>query len=265
MIIDQGKAAEHLHVIIKGAVEARDGDVVEAVLGPKDSFDARASCTAPRARPSSRRGDALPSHPPKAIVLDLIRRNPAFAAFFYSERVAQARRLRTRQGERRASRACCARGARGERPRRAVFVDGDQTIDDAGRMHAGEGHQRPVRARRRAHRRRHRHEPVEGGRAETPAARHAGPRRLPFDVVAVDADDFVFEALHHDDPHNKRRLAVRSNGSYVGILEDIDILGLFAGNSQLIPGRIDRAAASTTSSSRRRTSRTRSSGSTGRA
>ena len=26
-----------------------------------------------------------------------------------------------------------------------------------------------------------------------------------------------------------------------GFLEDIDILGLFAGNSQLIPGRIDRA------------------------
>ena len=43
--------------------------------------------------------------------------------------------------------------------------------------------------------------------------------------------------------HNKRRLAVESNGQYVGVLEDIDILGLVAGNSQLIPGRIDRARA----------------------
>ena len=41
--------------------------------------------------------------------------------------------------------------------------------------------------------------------------------------------------------HDKRRLAIRSNGDYVGFLEDIDILGLLAGNSQLIPGRIDRA------------------------
>ncbi len=41
--------------------------------------------------------------------------------------------------------------------------------------------------------------------------------------------------------HNKRRLAVTSNGDFSGILEDIDILGLVAGNSQLIPGRIDRA------------------------
>ena len=38
-----------------------------------------------------------------------------------------------------------------------------------------------------------------------------------------------------------RRLAVRENGSYAGILEDIDLLEMFAGNSQLIPGRIDRA------------------------
>jgi CBS domain-containing protein len=41
--------------------------------------------------------------------------------------------------------------------------------------------------------------------------------------------------------HNKRRLVVTSKGEYVGMLEDIDILGLVAGNSQLIPGRIDRA------------------------
>jgi CBS domain-containing protein len=62
-----------------------------------------------------------------------------------------------------------------------------------------------------------------------------------FDVVAVDAGDFVFDALLAMTRHNKRRLAVRSNGEYVGVLEDIDLLGLVAGNSQLIPGRIDRA------------------------
>lgn len=62
-----------------------------------------------------------------------------------------------------------------------------------------------------------------------------------FDVVSVDVDDFVFEALLLMTKHDKRRLAIRSNSHYVGFLEDIDILGLFAGNSQLIPGRIDRS------------------------
>ena len=41
--------------------------------------------------------------------------------------------------------------------------------------------------------------------------------------------------------HDKRRVAVRTNGALSGFLEDIDILGLVAGNSQLVPGRIDRA------------------------
>ena len=40
---------------------------------------------------------------------------------------------------------------------------------------------------------------------------------------------------------NKRRIAVKADGRYVGLLRDLDILGLFAGNSQLIPGRIARA------------------------
>ena len=41
--------------------------------------------------------------------------------------------------------------------------------------------------------------------------------------------------------HNKRRVAVHDGERYVGILEDIDLLGFLAGNSQLIAGRIDRA------------------------
>ena len=41
-IIEQSKPSESLHVIIKGLVEERDGEELEAVLGPKESFDARA-------------------------------------------------------------------------------------------------------------------------------------------------------------------------------------------------------------------------------
>jgi CBS domain-containing protein len=60
--------------------------------------------------------------------------------------------------------------------------------------------------------------------------------------VEVDAEDFIFEALLLMTRHDKRRVAVRSGGGdFTGFLEDIHILGLVAGNSQLIPGRIDRA------------------------
>ncbi len=62
-----------------------------------------------------------------------------------------------------------------------------------------------------------------------------------FDIAAVDSDDFIFDALLAMTRSKRRRLAIRENDTYAGILEDIDILELFAGNSQLIPGRIDRA------------------------
>jgi CBS domain-containing protein len=50
----------------------------------------------------------------------------------------------------------------------------------------------------------------------------------------------VFEALLLMTKDDKRRLAIRSNSHFVGFLEDIDLLGRFAGNTQLIPGRIER-------------------------
>ena len=42
--------------------------------------------------------------------------------------------------------------------------------------------------------------------------------------------------------HNKRRLAVHDGERYVGILEDIDLLGFLAGSAQVVAGRIDRAS-----------------------
>ncbi len=62
-----------------------------------------------------------------------------------------------------------------------------------------------------------------------------------FEMITVDRNDFIFDALIKMTRHRKRRLAVTDNDELIGTLEDIDILGLVAGNSQLIPGRIDRA------------------------
>ena len=63
-----------------------------------------------------------------------------------------------------------------------------------------------------------------------------------FDVVTLRPDDFVSSALVLMTKHNKRRLAVHDGERYVGILEDIDLLGFLAGNAQIVAGRIDRAS-----------------------
>ena len=63
-----------------------------------------------------------------------------------------------------------------------------------------------------------------------------------YEIVTVEADDFVSRALLRMTKHNKRRVAVVDAGEYVGVLEDIDLLSFIAGNSQLVAARIDRAS-----------------------
>jgi CBS domain-containing protein len=63
-----------------------------------------------------------------------------------------------------------------------------------------------------------------------------------FDLVTVASDEFVSQALLLMTKHNKRRIVVKDGDEFIGILEDIDLLGFFAGNATMVVGRIDRAA-----------------------
>jgi CBS domain-containing protein len=240
VIVERNTASDHLHVIIKGAVEERDGDEVAALLSPKDSFDARAVVHGAAGSRFIAAEETLCYLVPRLTILALIRDNPGFAAFFYSEisrKLDSYSRRREPEGVESVLRAR-VRDARGHL---AVFIDGTATIEAAGRLMrerdnnalfvrdgerigivTGMNLSKAVVLDRR---------PLD---TEVRAVSH-------FDVVTVEQDDFIFEALILMTRHSKRRLAVKANGSYVGVLEDIDILGLVAGNSQLVPGRIDRA------------------------
>jgi CBS domain-containing protein len=63
-----------------------------------------------------------------------------------------------------------------------------------------------------------------------------------FEVISVAPDDFIYAALILMTKTNKRRVAVHDGNTYVGILEDIELLSFLAGNAQLVAGQIDRAA-----------------------
>jgi CBS domain-containing protein len=177
---------------------------------------------------------------PQAVVLSLIRRNPGFAAFFYAE---ISRRLDDFAQQQRpgGAESVLRSRVRDARYGPAVMVDGGMTIEAVGHrmresdinaLFVQDGDRRGV---------------VTGMNLSKAVVLGRLPLDTPvrdichFEIVSVDADDFLFEALLLMTRHNKRRIAVRSDSRYVGFLEDIDLLGLFAGNSQLIPGRIDRA------------------------
>jgi len=240
-IIARGRPSDFLHVVIKGAVEARDGEALQGMLGPRDSFDSRALVHGAAGEDFVAAEETLCFLVPRATVLALIARNAGFAAFFYAE---VSRKLEAFAEDRKAEggmESVLRARVRDAMRARAVFIDGGTTIEEAGRAMRN-GNINAVFVR-------------DGGRTGVVTGMNLAKavvlRRLPletpvrevthFDVVAVDEDDFLFEALLSMTRHGKRRLAVRSGGDFAGFLEDIDLLGRFAGNSQLIPGRIDRA------------------------
>src|SRR5262245_9438062 len=131
-VIDRGQRSDHLHVIIKGLIEERDGDEIAAVLGPKDSFDARSLVHGAAGTRYVAAEETLCYLVPKALVLDLIGRNPGFAAFFYSEisrKLASYARRQETEGVESVLRA----RVRDIRHHAAVFIDGSASLAEAGR------------------------------------------------------------------------------------------------------------------------------------
>jgi CBS domain-containing protein len=241
VIIARGAAADVLHVVIKGAVEARDGDALQGVLGPRDSFDSRALVHGAAGEDFLAAEETLCFLLPGALVRKLIARNPAFAAFFYadvSRKLEAFAEARLPEG---GMESVLRARVRDAMRHRAEFIDADATIEQAGAAMAA-ADVNALFVRRGAE---------TGVVTGMNLAKAAILRRMSlstpvgavtnFEIVAVAHDDLLLDALLAMTRHNKRRLAVRDGEGFVGFLEDIDLLGRFAGNSQLVPRRIDAA------------------------
>ncbi len=240
VIVERGGSSEFLHVIIKGAVAEKIGEETQALLGPKDTFDSEAVVHGSASASFVAEEETLCYLLPRVLILELVQKNQAFAAFFYSE---LSRRLDAFAAHRNPSGLESVLRLRVKEARcsEAVFIDGACTIEQA--AHAMREHNNDTLFVR------------DGDRTGIVTGMNLGKAavigRLPletpvrevchFDIAAVAPDDFLFDALIAMTRHKKRRIAIRTANSYSGVLEDIDILELFAGNSQLIPGRIDRA------------------------
>jgi CBS domain-containing protein len=240
-IIAQNAPATELFVVIKGTVEERDGADLQALLGPKDSFDSRALVHGKSGHAFVAREETLCYTCPKHVTLGLIQSNPRFASFFYREISHKLDELARDEEERRYGSLMRARVSElFLHP--PVFINASDTIEAAGHLMreigsnalfvrdgerigiiTGMNLSKAVVLRRQ--------------RLETPVREFAH-----FEVVTLRPDDFVSSALVLMTKHNKRRLAVHDGERYVGMLEDIDLLGFLAGSAQIVAGRIDRAS-----------------------
>lgn len=240
-IIAANGSADALYVVIKGAIEERDGGDLLALYGPSDSFDSRALVHGTGGRSFTAREEALCYVLPKRVTLGLIQDNPRFAAFFYREISDKLEALARDEEERRYGSVMRARIA-DLFLHPAEFIDASDTIETAGhRMRAVDSNALFVRDGERVG-------IITGMNLSKAVVLHRLPISAPvrelahFEVVSVRPDDFVSSALLLMTRHNKRRLAVHDGERYLGILADIDLLGFLAGSAQIVAGRIERAA-----------------------
>jgi CBS domain-containing protein len=241
-IVPPNVPAEALYVVIKGAVEERSGDDPVALLGPKDSFDSRALVHGHSGNAFVAREETLCYLLPKAVALDLVHANPRFAAFFYLELSRKLDALAREDEDSRVGTLMRARvGDMSLYP--ASFIDADDTIETAGRR------MRDVNSNALFVRSGDRIGIITGMNLSKavvldrmPLDAQVGPI-VHFNVISLAPDDFIYSALILMTKTNKRRVAVHDGKSYIGILEDIELLSYLAGNSQMVAGRIDRAVA----------------------
>ncbi len=240
-IIAQNAPASALFVVIKGTVEERDGSDLLALLGPKDSFDSRALLHGKSGHAFVAREETLCYTCSKGVTLGLIQSNPRFASFFYREISHKLDELVRDEEERRYGSLMRARVSElFLHP--PVFIDASDAIEAAGHL------MREIDSNALFVRDGDRIGIITGMNLSKAVVLRRQPIETPvrefahFDVVTLRPDDFVSTALLLMTKHNKRRVAVHDGKRYVGILEDIDLLGFLAGSAQVVAGRIDRAS-----------------------
>lgn len=239
-IIDKGVPASALYVVIKGTVEERDDAGLLALLGQKDTFDSRALLHDRNGHGFFARDETLCYVIPRRVALDLIQANPRFAAFFYREISQKLDELaRDEEAKRYGSLMHAKVGELFLHP--PAFVAASDTIEAAGHL------MREINSNALFVRDGERVGIITGMNLSKAVVLRRQPIQMPvrelanFDIVSVQADDFVSSALLLMTKHNKRRLAVRDGERLAGILEEIDLLGFLAGSAQVVAGRIDRA------------------------
>ena len=239
-IIAEGAAPEGLYIVINGCVEERAQGELMGLLGPKDFFDSRALVQGAGVSAFIAREETLCSLAPRADLLRLINGNPRFGAFFY---IDISRKLDALAQKDESSQIEPMMRARVSElfllP--AALIDSDATIASAGRI------MRDIDCNALLVR--------DGDRTGIVTGMNLSKAVVlkgmtidetvkgitQFEMITVEPDDFVSQALLLMTKHNKRRLVVKQGDEFVGILEDINLLSFFAGNSQLVVGRIDRA------------------------
>jgi CBS domain-containing protein len=241
-LLDPGREATHLFVVVKGHVRELDGDEVVASYGPDDSFDGRSLVAGRASNRFVAAEEVLAYELARDAVRDLIARNATFGALLFSDLSRKLGALAERHGQRETQALAMARVGEAYL-REAHVVDGDTDIVAVARLFRDRrtscvlvrldearlgiftttGLQRAV---------------LDGRPLATLAVRELAT----FPLVRVSPRAPLYDALALMIRHQVHRLVVAEGERIDGLLEQLDALSFVSNHSYLITLQIVQAA-----------------------
>ncbi|MDO4641908.1 MAG: DUF294 nucleotidyltransferase-like domain-containing protein [Neisseria sp.] len=239
-IIGPEQAIEHLYVMIKGVVKeiSGDGEVI-ALYHSHDTFDARALVEGSSQNQFVVAEEALVYLIPKAAVNELVESNTQFGAYFYASVAEKLASLSGNKNENEFASLFTAH-VRDAYRQNSIWLEGNASIlQAAAAMKDNKTKSLLIRHEGRVGLLTEsvfRNIVIAGAKPEEQAHHWAT-----FDLICVDIDDFVFNALLRMMEFRIQRVIVTEKGTIIGTLEQIDLLAYVSNHSHLVAQRLERA------------------------
>lgn len=239
-IIRPEEPIEFLYVVMKGLVKeiGADGDVV-SLYHPRDTFEARGLIEGVSHHQFVVEEEALVYTIPKDVVLKIIESNPRFGAYCYASVADKFASLSNSKNESEFESLFTAKVRDAYRDNPTWLEGGDSVLRAA-----------EVLKERKTKSALVRHEGKIGVFTES-AFRDIVIAGAPssdaihnwaaFNLISIDIDDFVFNALLRMTTFKIQRVVVTENSQPIGTLEQIDVLAYFSNHSHLVAQRLERA------------------------
>jgi CBS domain-containing protein len=239
-VLQRLRPASHLHIVREGEVEEMDASGVIARYPPRSVFDYRTLVQGRAEHHFVARVRTVCDLLPAPIVIALTRRNRDFQAYWQAELERRADALITVQQQREAASFLLARLSESDlHP--PIFVAAATPLKDAITLMEQQGvsfllMERDGRVGIFTGRDAREMALLKGLDPSTPIGELAS-----FDLITLDKDDFLFNALIVMTQHAIRHVVVTDGGRIVGVFEQADLLRFLTDSSFAIASRIERA------------------------
>jgi len=242
LLITPDSEPAYLYIIVKGVVEEKGGDGLVSLHTAQDKFDVAALLEGKSKHHFTVKEELICYLLPKALFLELIRKNDEFEAFYYQNLSQRLNHLVSqRKTQELASFMVAKIGEIYLRP--AYYVKADQSIYEAvTEMKKHKISSILVK-----------HEEKIGIVSDTDIREYVVLQRYSidssvgniatYDLIGMKVNDFLFNALLLMTKHAIKRLVIydETGQEIIGILDQLELLSFFSNQSYLISVEIERA------------------------